>query len=200
MSQDENQASAVTLGGVLYADAARKPVSEEECALLVRAIAEGDRVALLALYQRTRRIVFTLVLRITTSQEAAEQLTVDVFHDVWLRAAEYDADQGTVLAWLMNLSRARAVDRQPGANGTGKRQTSNGTIDVAAPAVAQDVRNAALDVLLPDERRTMEAVLFSGLTQAEAARHLGQPLDTVQARIRSALHRMRFALAAQEKQ
>ena len=78
---------------------------------LVKSIAAGDQRALHALYARTHRIVFTLIVRITNNRETAEELTLDVFHDVWRRASTYDAAGGSVLGWIMNQARSRAIDR-----------------------------------------------------------------------------------------
>jgi RNA polymerase sigma-70 factor, ECF subfamily len=75
---------------VLYAKA-KAPVPEQDWATLVQSIAAGDQLALHALYERAHRIVFTLVLRIAANRETAEELTIDVFHDVWRRASGYDA-------------------------------------------------------------------------------------------------------------
>jgi RNA polymerase sigma-70 factor, ECF subfamily len=86
-----------TLGDVLYADKAMSLVSEKEWVGLVESIAEGDHRALHALYERTHRIVFTLVLRITSKRETSEALTLDVFHDRWRRASTYDAAGGSVV-------------------------------------------------------------------------------------------------------
>src|SRR5690348_12685493 len=99
-----------TLGDVLYAKS-KPPVPEQDWVALVQAVAAGDQLALHALYERAHRIVFTLVLRITANRETAEELTIDVFHDVWRRAAQYDAVKGTVLGWIMNQARSRALDR-----------------------------------------------------------------------------------------
>src|SRR5205823_12086449 len=57
------------------------------------------------------RMVFTLAMRITANRETAEELTIDVFHDIWRRAARYDPVNGTVLGWIMNQARSRAIDR-----------------------------------------------------------------------------------------
>ena len=78
------------MGDVLYAKS-KVVVPEDEWAALVRSIAAGDQLALHALYERADRMVFTLAMRITANRETAEELTVDVFHDVWRRAAGYDA-------------------------------------------------------------------------------------------------------------
>jgi RNA polymerase sigma factor (sigma-70 family) len=84
---------------------------EQVWATLVEAIAAGDQLALHALYEMAHRFVFTLVMRITSNRETAEELTIDVFYDVWRRASRYDAANGTVLGWIMNQARSRAIDR-----------------------------------------------------------------------------------------
>src|SRR5918999_998150 len=108
-SKEADQSSA-TLGDVLYASG-KSPVPEQDWAQLVQSIAAGDQLALHALYERAHRMVFTLAMRITANRETAEELTVDVFHDVWRRAAGYDAANGTVLGWIMNQARSRSIDR-----------------------------------------------------------------------------------------
>jgi RNA polymerase sigma-70 factor (ECF subfamily) len=56
---------------------------------------------------------------------------------------------------------------------------------------------AALAALTPDERLTIETTFFAGLTRAEAAARLNQPLGTIKTRIRSGLHKLRRALSAE---
>ena len=72
---------------------------------LVRSVAAGDQVALHALYERAHRPVFTLIMRITANRETAEELTLDVFHDVWRRASQLRPGE---------RHRAR-LDHEPGA-------------------------------------------------------------------------------------
>ena len=99
-----------TLGDLLYADKAKTRVSEKDWVGLVQSIAAGDQLALHALYERTHRVVVTLIMRITTNRETAEELTLDVFHDVWRRASRFDPAGGSVLGWIMNQARSRAID------------------------------------------------------------------------------------------
>jgi hypothetical protein len=75
------------LGDVLYADKSRIRVSEEDWLKVLRAIAGGDQAALHFLYEQTHRIVFTLIVRITMNRETAEDVTLDVFYDVWRKAS-----------------------------------------------------------------------------------------------------------------
>src|SRR5258708_29152725 len=110
MTEKYRQKPPATLGDVLYAKS-KASVPEQEWVTLVRSIAVGDQLALHQLYEMAHRVVFTLVMRITANRETAEELTVDVFHDVWRRASDYDAEKGTVLGWIMNQPRSRAIDR-----------------------------------------------------------------------------------------
>ena len=73
--------SPTTLEDVLYANTAARN-TEQEWVTLVESIAAGDQLALHALYQRSHRVVFTLIMRITANRETAEEVTIDVFHDI----------------------------------------------------------------------------------------------------------------------
>jgi RNA polymerase sigma-70 factor (ECF subfamily) len=84
-----------TLGDILYADKSKVRVSEDEWLQLVRAVAGGDQRALHSLYEQTHRIVFTLVVRITANRETAEEVTLDVFYEVWRKASTYDPANGS---------------------------------------------------------------------------------------------------------
>jgi RNA polymerase sigma-70 factor (ECF subfamily) len=111
LANEGAEKSPATLGDVLYAKS-KAPVSEQDWVTLVQSIAAGDQLALHSLYERAYRPVFTLIMRIAANREIAEELTVDVFHDVWRRAARYDAANGTVLGWI-NEPGALAGDRPP---------------------------------------------------------------------------------------
>jgi DNA-directed RNA polymerase specialized sigma24 family protein len=105
-NKDQYDGSTGTLGDLLCADKAKTRVSEKDWVVLIQSIASGDQLALHALYERTHRIVFTLIMQITHNRETAEELTLDVFHDVWRRAPSYDAAGGTVVGWIMNQARS----------------------------------------------------------------------------------------------
>jgi RNA polymerase sigma-70 factor (ECF subfamily) len=203
--KEQAQKSPATLGDVLYAKA-KAPVPEQDWATLVQSIAAGDQLALHALYERAHRIVFTLVLRIAANRETAEELPIDVFHDVWRRASGYDAANGTVLGWIMNQARSRAIDRVRFESR--KKRSHDGDVQPLAEAAADphdvialreqgESLRAALTALTPDERQAIETTFFAGLTHAEAATRLNQPLGTIKTRIRSGLHKLRHTLTAE---
>jgi RNA polymerase sigma-70 factor (ECF subfamily) len=205
MAKERTQKSRATLGDVLYAKS-KAPVPEQDWATLVQSIAAGDQLALHALYEMAHRIVFTLIMRITANRETAEELTIDVFHDVWRHASRYDAANGAVLGWIMNQARSRAIDRL--RFDSRKKRSHGGDVQPLAE-VAADPRDVlelreqgewlrtALAALTPDERQAIETTFFAGLTHAEAAARLKQPLGTIKTRIRSGLHKLRDALTAQ---
>jgi RNA polymerase sigma-70 factor (ECF subfamily) len=196
---------AGTLGDLLYADRAKPRVSESEWRELVEAVAAGDQLAFRALYDRTHRLVFTLTMRILGNHASAEEITLDVFHDVWRRAPTYDGTGGSVLGWIMNQAQSRAIDRLR-FEGRKKRtrsavddpQMQAMTTEVAADAEGSDqarLLQQALQGLSPDERQAIEAAYFSELTYVEVAARLHQPLGTIKTRIRSALGKLRRALS-----
>jgi RNA polymerase sigma-70 factor (ECF subfamily) len=193
-----------TLGDLLFASGP-EPLPEHEWAALVQAIAGGDHHALHNLYGRTHRIVFTLVMRITHNRETAEELTVDVFHDVWRRASTYTPDGGSVTGWIMNQARSRAIDRVRFENRKKRvvnplaeppdRDAESGPHHAAAAREEEALLRDALGGLSQDERRAIETAFFSELTYAETASRLNEPVGTVKTRIRSGLAKLRRALA-----
>jgi RNA polymerase sigma-70 factor, ECF subfamily len=204
-SHDGPDRSPGTLGAVIYANPSRALVSEDEWAALVTSVAGGDQAALHALYERAHRPVFTYVMRITANRETAEEVTLDVFHDVWRTASRYQAADGTVLGWIMMQARSRAIDRlrfdqrkkrvQPETAETAPADVTAHPDDLIVVKQRSEALRRALAVLTPDERTAIEAAFFSEMTHAEVATQLGAPLGTIKTRIRSGLHKLREALA-----
>jgi RNA polymerase sigma-70 factor, ECF subfamily len=200
-----NDAGPKTLGDVLYPDGTKNHVPESAWVDLVRSIAGGDQRSLHALYERAHRIVFTLTFRITNSRETAEELTVDVFHDVWRRAAMYDPANGTVIGWIMNQARSRAIDRLRFEQ---RKKRVNSAANAAPESGAPEPQEAVdlaeqgrrlrsgLNALNPDERTAIESAFFGGLTYSEVAERLAQPLGTIKTRIRSGLAKLRQGLGS----
>jgi RNA polymerase sigma-70 factor, ECF subfamily len=208
--QDPHDGPKGTLGDLLYADKAKTPVPERDWVRLVESIAAGDQRALHALYERTYRIVFTLIVRMTNNRETAEELTLDVFHDVWRRASTYDSAGGTVVGWIMNQARSRAIDRLRFEQ---RKKRVNHHGDDPPPAAAtsdpheiSDLKEQgrllreALTLLRPEERQVIETAFFSELTYDEVATRLNQPLGTVKTRVRAGLLKLRQALAKTVKE
>jgi RNA polymerase sigma-70 factor, ECF subfamily len=200
-----DERETTTLGDILYVDKAKVRMSEEEWLRLVKSIAAGDQVALHSLYEQTYRIVFTLILRITNNRETAEEVTLDVYHEVWRRAPFYDPADGSVIGWIINQARSRAIDRLRFEH---RKKRFNGNVECPLTTTAANdpqrayqleeqsrrLRNALMS-LTPEERQVIETAFFSELTYAEVAAKLNQPVGTVKTRIRSGLGKLRKALA-----
>jgi len=202
MFDESTDKRPTTLGDLLYATSKAR-IPEQDWEALVQSIAGGDQLALHALYERAHRLVFTLIMRITANRETAEELTIDVFHDVWRRASRYDAANGTVLGWIMNQARSRAIDRLRFESRKKRRsdtdmqplaEVAGDPLDLLQLREQGESLRAALAALTPDERQAIETTFFAGLTHAEAAARLNQPLGTIKTRIRSGLHKLREAL------
>jgi RNA polymerase sigma-70 factor, ECF subfamily len=200
----EERRGTKTLGDLLYADKGKIRVSEKDWVSMIQSIAAGDQLAFHSLFQQTHRIVFTLILRIINNRDTAEEVTIDVFHDVWRRASDFDSAGGSVMGWIMNQARSRAIDRLRFEQR--KKRVNSYPDDAVTWSAPNDPQEAchleeqnrmlrtALDVLTPDERVAIENAFFSELTYDEVATKLNQPLGTVKTRIRSGLGKLRQAL------
>jgi RNA polymerase sigma-70 factor (ECF subfamily) len=194
-----------TLGAVLYANEDEETQQEKEWAELVQSIASGDQLALHELYERAHRPVFTLTMRITNNRQTAEELTMDVFHDVWRNASNYEpVTGGTVLGWILNQARSRAIDRlrfegrlkrvRPQTEEWRHWTAPRDSEDAVALKQQAELLRKALTVLTPEEQQAIEIAYFSGLTYSEVAERLNQSLGTIKTRIRSGLAKLREAL------
>lgn len=206
---DEDARATPRLGDLLYSDRSKAIVSETEWIELVQRVSRGDQRALYALYERAHRIVFTFAVRIIANRETAEEVTLDVLHDVWRRAVTYDPANGSVIGWIMNQARSRAIDRlrleqrkkrtDPYAGVPQPTDAPHGPEDALDAGEEGRRLREALSLLSPDERQVIETAFFSDLTYAEVATRLGQPLGTVKTRVRSGLGKLRRALAQREE-
>ena len=167
-------------------------------------IARGDAQALGALYDRHGRLVFAIALRVTGDRLTAEEVTQDVFQIVWQQTAGFRAASGTVPAWIIGITRHRAIDRIRSQRHKARQHDTpledaaaavlTDTVDVAdAAAIRSDVR-AALGSLPVEQRQVLELAYYGGLTTAEIASSIGTPIGTVKTRLRLGLAKLRAAL------
>ena len=172
---------------------------------LIRGIAAGDQRALGELYDSTNRSVFGLVLRILNDPSNAEEVTLEVFTQVWRQAANYDPRRGTPSAWILTIARSRAIDRFRSTDQTRRRQEPLATVETArsdgadpeesaSEAERREIVRSALDSLPPEQRQVIELAYFGGLSHSEIAAECSLPLGTVKTRTRLAMGRLRTAL------
>jgi RNA polymerase sigma-70 factor, ECF subfamily len=167
--------------------------------------AEGNRDAFAAFYDATSSLVYSVVLRIVTNRADAEEVTIDVYLQVWREARHFDGARGGVSSWLVMIARSRALDRLRSSESRQKREGGSPEIespsDAPSPetlsAVNQDRRAVAgaLASLAPEQRRLIDLAYFHGMTHSEISEHLGLPLGTVKTRVRMGMIKLRELLA-----
>lgn len=181
---------------------AERDLREQQWVMLIRRAATGEQEALAELYDGTSRWVYGVALRILGDQMMAEEVTVDVFEQVWRQAASYDLDRGKPLAWLLMLARSRAIDRLRSSNQQRQREeplaldssSAASIIDPEEELLVSEKRRlvqSALASLRPEQREAVELAYFLGLTQSEIAEQLQLPLGTVKTRIRLGMIKLR---------
>ena len=172
----------------------------------VKRMAGRDADALAEIYDRHSRAVYSLALRIVGEQADAEDVVQEVFSQAWGQASKYTPERGPVVAWLLTMTRSRAIDRV-----RARRARPDGEIADALQlsgltdsAQLQDLTlltreqvgflRGALERLPALQRVAIEMAYFEGLTQSEIAARLDEPLGTVKTRVRLALLKLREAL------
>jgi RNA polymerase sigma-70 factor (ECF subfamily) len=178
---------------------------EQEWEALIRRVAQEDQAALSALYDATSRLVYGLALRILGNTATAEEVTIEVYTQVWRQATVYNPERGAPSTWLLTLTRSRAIDRlRADGQKRWQEEPSEGvaTVPTTTPnpeeesVVAEQRRlvQVALANLGPGQREAIELAYFSGLSHNEIAARLGQPLGTVKTRIRLGIMKLRELL------
>lgn len=178
---------------------------EQDWAVLISQIAQGNEFALGVLYDHTSRLIYGLALRILMDISAAEETTIDVYTQVWHKAADYDPSRSTPSAWLIMLTRSRAIDR---LRSNTKRSKIEEVVEVDTPTPTADPEEATLAVerreliqnaiskLTLQQRKVIELAYFSGLSQSEIAAQLHQPVGTVKSWIRLGMMKLRELLSS----
>ena len=178
---------------------AREPSDQE----LMAGLQQRDHQALALLYDRYARSVYSLALHILRDQAAAEDVTQEVFLQLWRQPERYVQERGPLGPWLLRVTRNRAIDllrrssrerrpAHPDARAADLHipDPSPGPDEHAWSATLATRVQAALGELSDAQRQVIELAYFRGLTQREMADVLGLPLGTVKTRVRTALRRL----------
>ena len=176
-------------------------------ALLARVV-KGDQQAFSQLYDHSSTLLFTLAVRILGNHEEAAELLQDVYLEVWRKVSRYDVGRGTPVAWLVTLTKSRAIDRLRARASRGYRTANSleaGTAaEVADPGPSpletqadQELRiavGAAVAGLPQAQQQAIELAYYEGLSHTEIAERMNQPLGTVKTRIKLGMSKLRDSL------
>ena len=191
--------------------------SQELGQLLARA-GLGDRAAFATLYERSSAHLLGVVLRIQRDRAQAEDILQEVYVNVWRAAQSFDAAQSQPLTWLTSIARNRAIDSlrrkqtqpQIKTNIT-QRITQHsddeetdvydtvaseapGPLDLLSRASEARALSQCMQGLSPQQRQSVALAFFDGLSHAEVAEHMREPLGTVKSWVRRALMSLKDCL------
>lgn len=186
-----------------------------ELALLLSRAALGDRAAFARLYERTSGHLFAVVLRVQRDRAIAEDLLQEVYVNVWRAAGGFDAARSQPLTWLTSIARNRAIDSLRRAQTQPQLLSTTPEIDGDddAPDAVERAADGApgplelldrasderqllrcMDGLSSTQRQSVALAFYDGLSHAEVAEHLRQPLGTVKSWLRRALQSLKQCL------
>lgn len=174
---------------------------------LLQRICGQEKDALNALYTRYASPVYSLAMNMLKQPPLAEEVTQDVFLNIWLKAASFRPDRGQPRSWIMSVAHHRIIDViRARRRAVVMTDPADYEMLEALPArdasvetqVTQNLERErirqALDTLPESQRQVVEMAYFQGYSQSEMAELLGQPLGTVKTRVRLALQKLRTAL------
>lgn len=179
-------------------------VSDTEPEDLMGKVAQGDEAAFAALYDQIADRIFGLVLRVMRDPAQSEEVTQEIFVEIWRTASRYQRDRGSVMAWAMTLAHRRAVDRVRSVQASTDRENRIAIRDRERPfdVVSEEVvgrleRQAVtrcLETLTTLQHESVSLAYYQGYTYGEVARLLDTPLGTIKTRLRDGLIRLRDCL------
>lgn len=185
-----------------------------ELAQLLSRVALGDRQAFARLYERTAGLMLGIVLRIDRNRATAEDILQEVYVKVWRSAGSFDARMSQPVTWLGSIARHSAIDSlrrrqaQPSTVSTSVQGSDGDERDLLQDFVANEPGPAealaqthearalrdCLRVLSGPQSQAVSLAFYQGLSYAEVASHLSQPLGTVKSWVRRGLQALKGCL------
>jgi RNA polymerase sigma-70 factor, ECF subfamily len=171
---------------------------------LLSQVAEGDQKAFGQLYDQTSSRVLGLVRRLLKDSAQSEEVTQEIFLEVWQNAKRYDPAKGSATTWILTMSHRRAVDRIRSSQSTRDRDTKIGLRDMETEydSVSESVEirvehervGQALLRLTELQRQAVTLAYYGGYSHSEVAEMLKVPIGTVKTRLRDGMIRLRDEL------
>ncbi len=167
-------------------------------------VGQGDRQAFAEFYDATAARVFGLIRRLLVDPAQAEEVTQEVYLEVWQTAARYQPERGSAMSWMLTMAHRRAVDRVRASQASRDRDAKVGVrdFDREYDQVAEQVEvrlesdrvKAALRGLTELQRQAVQLAYFGGFSHSEIAARLHVPVGTIKTRSRDGMIRLRDAM------
>ena len=175
-----------------------------DLAALLAEVAKGDQAAFEAVYDRVAAPVFGTVRSVVRDPSLSEEVTQEVFVEVWRAASRFDAGKGSPMAWVATIAHRRAVDRVRSEQRAAERNRRAASSLIAYDDVAETVEDnldrervrRCLRTLTDLQREAVTLAYYGGYTYREVANLLRVPAGTVNTRMRDGLIRLRDCLGA----
>lgn len=179
------------------------PAAEDDLSIesLLRSVADGDRAAFAELYDRISGRVLGLVIRLLRDRAQSEEVTQEVFLEIWQQASRFDQNRGSGMAWVLTMTHRRAVDRIRSSQKSHERDVKigirdierefDGVVETVEIRVENERVKAAMSRLTPLQREAVVLAYYGGYSHSEMAEILGIPLGTVKTRLRDGMIRLR---------
>jgi len=178
--------------------------SRANAGLLLERVAQGDQAAFAELYDLTSPRVLGLIIRVLKDHAQSEEVTQEVFLEVWQTATRFDPNKGGAATWILTMAHRRAVDRVRSSQSGRDRDTKVGirdfTPDYDSVAETVEVRvehervAKALARLTELQRQAVTLAYYGGYSHSEVATMLSVPIGTVKTRLRDGMIRLRDEL------
>lgn len=171
---------------------------------LLTRVATGDREAFAALYDQTAPRLLGLVKRLLKDHAQSEEVTQEVFLEIWQQASRFDPNKGGAASWMLTMAHRRAVDRVRASQSSRDRDTKIGIrdFDTDYDSVTEQVEiriehervERALGRLTELQRQAVTLAYYGGYTHSEVSSMLHVPIGTVKTRLRDGMIRLRDEL------
>lgn len=167
---------------------------------LMRRVQLGDRRAFADVYDALAARVYGVVKRVLRDPAMSEEVTQEVFVEIWSKASRFEQTQGSLTTWATTIARRRAIDRvrreqsqRDRADALSREPVpeSSDPADVVGGSFDSARVNAALAQLPPDQRIVIRLAFIEGRTHEAIAGQLDLPLGTVKGRVRGGLKHLR---------
>lgn len=177
--------------------------SLQEDMMLLQRIAQKDSASFQAFYRKYGGLIFTAISNVLNDHHDSEDVMQEVLVQLWNKAHLYEPRKGKPLTWITTMARNRAIDRIRSKqrrsrlnddfeqeNKTEQFEFEESSADICEVKERSSIVRRAVAKLTPDQKEAIMLAYFSGLTQAEVAEKLNEPLGTVKARIRRGVSRL----------